>query len=428
MVRNVKLGDWSDPELALTAAHAVLQAPLGQTLECLSQVVAELVPHRALAMLTGDCARSPLRTAGDPALTAKITSGELARLAGVVDVGVPRCAPAVLAGESWPVLAVAAAPPGSTGAVLGIILTGEAAPVAQRLVQRLWDVIALHLWGVAAQASPLPLAENRAVASERARVVAEFTDAHSAALTGVLGALRSRALDDVVARRTATDIAVSALIELRAAAERDRDLSEETAGEAFARLADRLSPLTRYSHVQLELVAPEAGQRPLPAGISTAARAIVRGTVLVMLEQDGTTRIRVAWEVADAELRVTVRDDGPGDLAPDALAVHRLSDRVAALNGSLSLTATPGWGTTVTAALPLAAPGLRVTTDPLAALNPRELEVLDELRHGLRNRQIAERLNISEHTVKFHVANILGKLDVGTRGEAAAIAHSGGIS
>ncbi|MGH4025638.1 MAG: LuxR C-terminal-related transcriptional regulator, partial [Pseudonocardiaceae bacterium] len=242
--------------------------------------------------------------------------------------------------------------------------------------------------------------------------------------TGVLGALRSRALDDGAARRTATDLAASALIELRAAAERDRALSEEAAGEAFARLTHRLSPLTRYSDVELELVAPDDGQRMLPADIAYAARAIVRGIVLVMLEQDRTSRIRVGWQVADTELRLTVRDDGPGDLAPDALAVHRLSDRAAALGGSLHLNATHGWGTTVTASLPLFSPGARSATGPLALLNRRELEVLNELRYGLRNRQIAERLGISEHTVKFHVANILGKLDVSSRGEAAAVAYS----
>ena len=119
-----------------------------------------------------------------------------------------------------------------------------------------------------------------------------------------------------------------------------------------------------------------------------------------------------------------VRDDGPGDLAPDALAVHRLGERVAVVNGSLSVDATPGWGTTVTACLPLTAPRTPAVGHPLDALNPRELEVLEQLSMGLRNRQIAERLNISENTVKFHVANILGKLEVASRGEAAALVRA----
>jgi DNA-binding NarL/FixJ family response regulator len=66
--------------------------------------------------------------------------------------------------------------------------------------------------------------------------------------------------------------------------------------------------------------------------------------------------------------------------------------------------------------------------DPLAALHPREREVLGQVALGRRNRDIAPALHISESTVKSHVANILGKLGAGSRGEAAAPAHSAGLS
>ena len=52
-------------------------------------------------------------------------------------------------------------------------------------------------------------------------------------------------------------------------------------------------------------------------------------------------------------------------------------------------------------------------------LSPREREVLELLTHGLTNRQIAARLVISPSTAKAHVAQILAKLDVKTRTEAA---------
>jgi DNA-binding NarL/FixJ family response regulator len=58
----------------------------------------------------------------------------------------------------------------------------------------------------------------------------------------------------------------------------------------------------------------------------------------------------------------------------------------------------------------------------------RELEVLGQLARGRRNRDIARELHISESTVKFHVANILEKLGVGSRGEAAALAHEWGAT
>jgi DNA-binding NarL/FixJ family response regulator len=48
-------------------------------------------------------------------------------------------------------------------------------------------------------------------------------------------------------------------------------------------------------------------------------------------------------------------------------------------------------------------------------LTERELEVLDHVANGLRNREIARRLHITNKTVEFHLANIFGKLGVSTR-------------
>ena len=53
-------------------------------------------------------------------------------------------------------------------------------------------------------------------------------------------------------------------------------------------------------------------------------------------------------------------------------------------------------------------------------LTPREQEVLQLLAQGLSNKLIAARLGISDHTVKFHVNAILGKLGAQTRAEAVA--------
>jgi DNA-binding NarL/FixJ family response regulator len=61
------------------------------------------------------------------------------------------------------------------------------------------------------------------------------------------------------------------------------------------------------------------------------------------------------------------------------------------------------------------------------ALTPRELEVLDLLAQGLSNKAIAARLEISDQTVKFHVASICGKLGAANRTDAVRRAARGGL-
>jgi len=60
-------------------------------------------------------------------------------------------------------------------------------------------------------------------------------------------------------------------------------------------------------------------------------------------------------------------------------------------------------------------------------LTPRELEVLNQLAKGLANKEIADVLNISEHTVKGYLKAILGKLHVADRTEAVTAALQRGI-
>jgi DNA-binding NarL/FixJ family response regulator len=57
---------------------------------------------------------------------------------------------------------------------------------------------------------------------------------------------------------------------------------------------------------------------------------------------------------------------------------------------------------------------------PVEPLTHRESEVLGLLAEGIGNREIAARLGISEHTVKFHISSILGKLSASNRTEAVA--------
>jgi DNA-binding NarL/FixJ family response regulator len=78
----------------------------------------------------------------------------------------------------------------------------------------------------------------------------------------------------------------------------------------------------------------------------------------------------------------------------------------------------------------LAEETLRPPPRPLGSvetLTPRELEVLELLAAGLSNKEIAERLGVSFHTVKFHVNSILGKLGASSRTEVVGLAARAGL-
>ena len=101
-----------------------------------------------------------------------------------------------------------------------------------------------------------------------------------------------------------------------------------------------------------------------------------------------------------------------------------LADRLATLLGSV-------------AGLRLAAPGEQaaatiVARDPRVmpediALTQRELDVLALMAEGASNKMIARQLNISVHTVKFHVGSLLDKLDATGRTDAVAHAARRGV-
>jgi DNA-binding NarL/FixJ family response regulator len=65
--------------------------------------------------------------------------------------------------------------------------------------------------------------------------------------------------------------------------------------------------------------------------------------------------------------------------------------------------------------------------DPLSELTPRETEILELVARGLTNREIGERLSLAEKTIKHYMTNVLGKLHVRSRLEAAMLAvhHNG---
>jgi DNA-binding NarL/FixJ family response regulator len=103
------------------------------------------------------------------------------------------------------------------------------------------------------------------------------------------------------------------------------------------------------------------------------------------------------------------KDMPPAELIEAVLAVARGEPRIA-----------PAMASRMLAELGRAGPA--APPDPLERLSDRERDVLALLAEGLRNREIAERLVISEATVKTHVRHVLEKLRFRNRAEAAAFA------
>ena len=101
-----------------------------------------------------------------------------------------------------------------------------------------------------------------------------------------------------------------------------------------------------------------------------------------------------------------------------------LAARVAE-SGSWQIVSDPAWADVVLVSPedwarlspPIVAAPARLEA-PVESLTPREFEVLRLVAEGLHNREIAERLGVTEHTVKFHLAAIFGKLGASTRTEA----------
>jgi DNA-binding CsgD family transcriptional regulator len=409
--------EWTRPSRALEAVERILSEPRVGVLTGFSSVIADLVPHRAAAMRTADCPREPVKLAGDTAITELVTSAELAHLAERAAPGAAVADEGVLAGSARP-LVIAASADGTV--VLVLVPTATPTEPALELLARLWNVLSLNANRKAIEVPAADFPSNLAIAAARSRAIADMEQTHAVALSGLLSVLRSSRLSDAVARRDAEQLAVDALLELRASSVRDNELSALAADDAFAALAADLAPMIRHADTSVELSGPD-DTTLLPRDLTVIARDLTEALVLSALERTGTTRVHASWRLRDGALHVAVRDDGSGaDTTPGVAG--RTAERVEAVGGRIEADSIPGWGTTVTAVFPL---GMEESPDaaPIDGLHARELEVLSGLAEGMRNREIAQRLRLSEHTVKFHVRNILAKLGVSTRGQAAAVAR-----
>lgn len=397
----------------------VLTAPPALIPQRLSAFLAPLLPHSALVFLVADAAGGQREGAGAASFVDGVSFLALDELRRMLGPGhTRRGAIPTATGEIDAFQALS-----TNGALL--VLAEPDGPESDAAVLQLWNIVALRVQELADAASPDYLQLARATSSVRMEALTELADEYSTTLESVLAALRSSALDDRAARRTATQLAAEGMVHLRTASDRVRTFTEEPVTSAFERLRDDLRPLVRYRDIDVQFVEPPVDGRALPSEIAHGARAVVRGSILALVDRHDVSRVRVQWDCDGTNLLINVRDDGPGDLSDESVQLRLVRQRVLALNGRLSFEATPGWGTEMSVVMPLDPPATIAAPPPAWNLGPREAEVLSLLIAGQRNREIGQNLGISENTVKFHVAKIFRKLGVGSRAEATALVLAG---
>jgi DNA-binding NarL/FixJ family response regulator len=165
-------------------------------------------------------------------------------------------------------------------------------------------------------------------------------------------------------------------------------------------LADQLSDAAP------DIVLIDSSGEPLDPMMGSILASGLASDVAVVVLADGMT----AAASADA-LRAGIRAALPGDISPEQLVSALLVLHPSHADEGLAAGSSP----------------TRALDELAESLTSRELEVLQMLAAGLSNKEIAARLNISEHTVKFHVASILGKLGAASRAEAVSLGIRHGL-
>lgn len=181
----------------------------------------------------------------------------------------------------------------------------------------------------------------------------------------------------------------------------DLDAAKEAA-ESYAEQARRLG----HEHLlaSSDLIGGEvAVRREDPDAVRLLEAAAERFAGLGMPYDEARARLVLATAVATREPELAIAECRAARAVFEKLGARREADRTAELLRSLGVAGRSApWRT--------------------GQLSSRECEVLALVEHGLSNREIAERLCISPKTASHHVSQILAKLDLRTRAEAAAYA------
>jgi DNA-binding NarL/FixJ family response regulator len=196
------------------------------------------------------------------------------------------------------------------------------------------------------------------------------------------------------------------ILVIAASSERSKSLAAMIARAAPARIATSTAiSLERVFQVAAELILVDVDGPSLASAVIRVAEALPGGTGLITLADNPdphwvTMALRagvnaiLSREVTVEELRLAIQAAEAGLVLLHPSSAQDLGRRNVSQD--------------------------RDSPDLVEALTAREQEVLRLVSEGLGNKEIGGRLKISEHTVKFHISSILGKLGAASRTEAVS--------
>jgi len=170
---------------------------------------------------------------------------------------------------------------------------------------------------------------------------------------------------------------------------------------------------------------PVAGSESLPDVLVAEAESVA----------DDSAREALDWASAGGAVVLLVRNlasesvaealqDGVKAVLPAGLTAAEITAAIEAAAAGLVVLDGIGAEALVRSAAPVSGGEVKPLVE---SLTPREIEVLRLVAAGLGNKEIASRLEISEHTVKFHVASVMGKLGAASRTEAVTLGIRHGL-